>query len=336
MRPGKVSETVYKRVFLKGLSNQLYTQKSCQALGVGMDACVHQAIGGICPVTSTATVTGIRKKIGVFALYRAIHALAAMGAVGKSIWINFLFPDWFLESDLKVVIEELKDTATKLNIEVAGIYAESVVGIEKPILTISAYGEVEQEKWITPKQIKAGMDIVMTKHAGTEGAVILAFEREEELLQRFSTSFMDQVQNLFGELSAVEEAAVASMHGVKAMHTIGEGGVFGALWEIAEAAGLGLEVKVREIPIRQETIEVCEFFQINPYQIPSTGSLLMVTEEGHRLVEKLKQRGFCATVIGKTTEGKERLLFHEEEKRYLEPPKMNELLKGLIENEVGG
>lgn len=335
MRPGKISEAVYKRLFLNGIAEK-NTQKICQSAGIGVDACVHRAIGGVCPVTSAATVTGITKKIGVFALYRAINSLAAMGAIGKSIWVSFLFPDWFLESDLKGEIEQLRDAAAELKTEVAGIYAESVTGLLKPMITISAYGETGEKEWVTPRQIKAGMDIVMTKDAGTEGAVMLAFEREEELLKRFSPAFVEQIQRMFDRISAVKEAEAAVRYGVKAMHAVGEGGVFGALWELAEAAGLGLEVKVREIPIRQETVEVCEFFQVNPYQIPSAGSLLIVTEEGHRLAEEFTQRGFCAAVIGRITEGKERVLFQEEEKRYLEPPKMNELLKGLTENKVGG
>lgn len=334
MKPGKVSETIYKRSILKGIHHRV--QEVCQAPGVGIDACVHQALGEICPVTSAVTVTGIRKKIGGFALYRAVNCLAAMGAVGKSVWVNLLFPEWFMESDLKIVIKELDGTAAELAIEIAGVDAEVVKGLLEPVAMVSAYGERKKEIQITPKQIKPGMDLVMTKYAGTEGAVLLALEREKELLKRFSFSFVDRVQSFFRKISATGEAAVAVLHGVKAMHTIGEGGVFGALWEIAEAAEVGLEVEIQQIPILQETIEVCEVFHINPYQISATGSLLMVTENGYALIEELRRRGFYAAVIGRITKGKERLLFQEEEKRYLEPPKKNELLKGLTENQVGG
>lgn len=334
MKPGKVSEAVYKRSILKNI--KVNVQKVYQGPGIGVDACVHRPLGGVCPVTCASTVTMLKKKIGKIALYRAINCLAAMGAVGKSIWVNFLFPDWFMESHLKEIMEELEDTAIILEIEIAGVYMESVEGIVAPILTISAYGEVMQKDWVTPKRIQAGMDLVMTKDAGTEGAVIVALEREEELLKRFTPSFVDQVQSLFSEISATEEAAVAVLHGVKAMHSIGEGGIFGALWEVAEAANLGLKVDLKKIPIRQETIEVCELFHINPYQITSTGSMLMVVEDGPYLTEELNRKGFCAAVIGCTTSGKERLLLQDEEKRFLEPPKMNELLKGLKENQIGG
>lgn len=334
MKYGKVSEAVYKRSILKFM--EVVRQEGDQITGIGVDACVHRPLGGVCPVTSSGMVTMVRKRIGVIAFYRAINCLAAMGAVGRSVLVNFLVPDWFMETDLRRVMEELYCAAAELEVSVAGVYVETVRGMEFPVMMVSAYGEVGQEDWVTPKRIEAGMDLVMTKEAGTEGAGILAFEREEELWKRFTLSFVDQVQGLLSNISAVGEAAVAVRHGVKAMHSIGEGGVFGALWEIAEAAGLGLEADLKKIPIRQETIEICELFHRNPYQISSTGSLLMVAEDGYHLAEELEREGFRAAVIGRITSGKDRVLLQDGEKRFLEPPKMDELIKGLMEKRIGG
>ena len=58
----------------------------------------------------------------------------------------------------------------------------------------------------------------------------------------------------------------------QAMHDVTEGGIYGALWELAEASGVGLEIDLKAIPIRQETVEVCEQFHLNPYQLISSGS----------------------------------------------------------------
>ena len=111
------------------------------------------------------------------------------------------------------------------------------------------------------------------------------------------------------------------------MHDVTEGGIFGALWELAESSGVGLEIDLKRIPVRQETIEICEFFEINPYELISSGSLLMVTDDGPDLVRKLEQEGISAAVIGKIREGNDRVVINEEERRYLEPPKSDELYK---------
>ena len=105
------------------------------------------------------------------------------------------------------------------------------------------------------------------------------------------------------------------------------GGIFGALWEMAEASGVGLEIDLKKIPIRQETVEVCEFFGVNPYLLISSGCMLMAAQDGNHLVRELEKAGIKATIIGKATAGNDRVLLNEDERRFLEPPKTDELYK---------
>ena len=169
------------------------------------------------------------------------------------------------------------------------------------------------------------MDILVSKWIGIEGTSILAKEKEEQLLSRFSASFIEKAKKLDAYISVLSEAAVAVRSGVSAMHDVTEGGIFGALWEMAEASGVGLEIDLKKIPIRQETVEVCEFFGINPYKLISSGCMLMAAEDGNTLVRELEKEGIPATIIGKATEGNDRVLLNEDEKRFLEPPKTDEL-----------
>ena len=73
------------------------------------------------------------------------------------------------------------------------------------------------------------------------------------------------------DYSVCREAEIAIEHGAAAMQDLSEGGIFGALWEMADGAGIGLDVALKRIPIQQETVEICEFFGVNPYQMLSTG-----------------------------------------------------------------
>ena len=97
-------------------------------------------------------------------------------------------------------------------------------------------------------------------------------------------------------LSVIPEAATAVKSGVGAMHDVTEGGIFGALWELAEASGVGLEIELKKIPLKQETVEICEFFGINPYELISSGVMLMAAKDGNRLVMELAKEeyiGMC-------------------------------------------
>ena len=106
-----------------------------------------------------------------------------------------------------------------------------------------------------------------------------------------------------------------------------EGGIFGALWEIGAAADLGISADLTKIPIRQETIEVCEVFGINPYQMMSSGSMLIGCAKGNLLVDRLKESGIPAAVIGRATDSNDRVITNGEETRFLEPAGSDELYK---------
>ena len=106
-----------------------------------------------------------------------------------------------------------------------------------------------------------------------------------------------------------------------------EGGILAALWDMAEGAGIGLSVEMKKMTVRQETIEVCEVFHLNPYQLTSTGAVLMVTPKGEELKERLKREGIPAEIIGHTTEGNERIIWGGGEKRFLDRPAPDELAR---------
>jgi hydrogenase maturation factor len=167
----------------------------------------------------------------------------------------------------------------------------------------------------------------MTKWAGLEGTAILAKSMEADLLSRYSAEFINQAKNLIDYISVVPESKIARELGVSSMHDVTEGGIFGALWEIAAASRVGLEVYLQKIQLKQETVEICEFFDLNPYMLISSGCMLIVTDKANLLVERLKEQGIASAVIGRITEGNDRIVINGDERRYLEPAKSDELYK---------
>ena len=102
------------------------------------------------------------------------------------------------------------------------------------------------------------------------------------------------------------------------MYLLSEGGVFAGLWNLAKAAGVGLKIDLKSIPIRQETVEICNFFVLNPYQMQSEGSCLLLADNGGRVKAGLQEKGIFSEIIGVTTENNDRVVINGEERRYLE------------------
>ena len=96
---------------------------------------------------------------------------------------------------------------------------------------------------------------------------------------------------------------------------------------MAQAAGVGLEIELKKIPIRQETVEICEFFDINPYKLISGGCMLIAAKNGEQLQGMLEKQGIPASLIGSTTSGNDRVLLNGEERRFLEHAQTDEIHK---------
>ena len=173
------------------------------------------------------------------------------------------------------------------------------------------------------------MDIVMTGFAGLNGSVFLACEKQKELSRRYPVSFLEEAKKQERLLWQIPEAAPAgksdgcstysfSEKGISGMYLLSKGGVFAGLWDMGRLAGVGLKIYGKKIPIKQETIEICNFFDVNPYQMNSEGCALLLSENGYRLKERLFERGIFSEVIGFTTQDNDRIVINGEERRFLQ------------------
>ena len=174
---------------------------------------------------------------------------------------------------------------------------------------------------ISARTAGVDQDIVVSKWIGLEGTVELVRQYREKLRERFPARMIDEAAAFDQYLSVAPEAATAMKSGVCSLYEVSQGGIFAGLWEMAQEAGVGLEVDLRKIPVRQETIEICEFFGENPYELLSGGCLLMTAKGGDALVKALRVEEIPAVVIGRTTKGNDRVLYNEGRKRYLDKPK---------------
>lgn len=174
-------------------------------------------------------------------------------------------------------------------------------------------------------------DIVLSKWIGMEGSVAIVSAKEEQLNSRFPKAMLSNLKALEMVLSTEKEAALAVKSGASAQMSLSSGGIYSALYELAKAAGVGLEIDLRAIPIRQETVEICEYFGLNPYYLHSGGSMLFVCDHGQRLAQDLEKEGIHGTVIGRTTSRRAKAVINEGHIAYLERPKKDELKKLLMD-----
>lgn len=341
MKTGKISETVLKRSVLKQLKTKREEVQS--GAGVGEDCAIFCLGGEYLTAISVSPVIWRGENTAKYAVYDCVNNLAAGGAEPVAVTVSVLLPKQTQEAELKRMMAQIEAECAKLRIQVAGGHTEVTGAVNRPVLHMTGIGKLRREdasdkkegkgcllqRTASVKNMRPGQDVVASKWIGIEGTALLSEQKEEELLTKYSARFVEEAKAFDRFLSIIPEAATAVKSGVCAMHDVSEGGIFGALWEMAERAGVGLEIDWKKIPVRQETIEVCEFFEINPYELISGGCLLMAADNGYDLVRELEKEGIPAAVIGKVTDSNDRVVINEEERRYLEPPKGDELHKIL-------
>ena len=97
-------------------------------------------------------------------------------------------------------------------------------------------------------------------------------------------------------------------------------GFLSALWKLAEVSGAGLEADLFQVPVFQETVEICEALGEDPLRLSCGGGYLVGVTGGWRLVRDLERRGIGCAVIGSVQHGRRRLLYAGENARFLERP----------------
>ena len=173
--------------------------------------------------------------------------------------------------------------------------------------------------------LQAGQDLVVAGYAGLAGTVKLAEAAKEELSRWFSDEYMEEIADA-APLCPVSPEFWRSC-GAAEWEPAGEGGILTAIWNLTGAYETGVEFYLRQIPMRQETVEVCERLELNPYRLYSQGCVLLTADNGGQLVRALAAKNIPAQVIGRVNKGIAREMIVQEGRGFLERPQPDEITK---------
>jgi len=201
--------------------------------------------------------------------------------------------------------------------------------------TVLAVGDLD--KYVSPKFAKVGDKIIITKGPAVEASGIFATMFPQFLTRKFGEEFVKKAETLFYKMSVVEDAMTAVKvgvrdNGVSAMHDATECGIWGGLFEIAQAAGLGVRIEKEKIVIEDCVTEICNLFKIDPYKSISEGTLIIACREhkAEKVVEVLKEKGIKSSIVGELTDPQYGMILIEDKKeKRLEHPKVDPFWKAF-------
>jgi len=362
MKSGKVSDTVLRRSVLAEVQ-KVNQGPGVPLVGGGAGALpLYHAAGGIARAgqdsgrkaadipaqkqetgasevfSAMQTVCGEGTATAYLAAVRAANSLAAKAARPQYVSVALTVPETMDERELRRMYAQCGAYLQRQQIRITGGHTAVSKAVSEPVVSVHMSGAVPEGAAGCPdrREDYTGLDVVMTKYCGLGGTALLAGHFREELEKRYPQRFIAHAAELLDTAERNEEAYLAAAEGAVYLHAAAEGGIFGALWELAEYAGCGLEIELRAIPVLQETVEICEYFDVNPYQLRCEGCFLFLTEHGSRLCEQLAEKEIPAAVIGRTVPGPDRAVRNGEEVRYLEPNRVEEYERVMAEKKKEG
>ena len=330
MRPGKFSESVLKRSVLKQIKTK--REEVNRGAEVGEDCAFFSFDKKEGSLITTAPIIVDEFESIAPQLTAIVNNVAAAGGEPVGVVVSVILPDKILESVVQRLSGEMERACHNLNLQIAGGNTLISKVVKNPILNVTVIGKKEVVLHQNFHDYKAGQDILLTKYVGLAGTAILSKMEQSKLEERLPSYIVENGISLEKEISVLPESRIAMEVGVTGMHDVSRGGIFSALWELAEKGNVGIEVDLKKIPVRQETIEICEVLGVNPYELYGAGSLLIVTDKGNQLLYELEKQQIPAAITGKITEENGKVILNGEEVRFLDRPKNDAIEPWLRED----
>lgn len=332
MRPGKITQTAWRRTAGRQIhaedDNNMFTLSPWETCSG------FQTEAGDGYVWTDAHAAGDNVRTGYYAVYHAAGELAARGvrALGAAVYV--MLPQGSREEQLAGIAAGVERACRELEIPVTDFQGEVSGAVVHTVVSVSAAGVRQDQKKMpaansaktSRQEAAAHREIIMCGYAGLEGTLRILDEAQTELETRFVSAFLEQTKGLTVELARPGQILkVFECDRNASVRQIGSGGILAALWELAETAGIGFEIDMPQIALKQETVEICEFYRLNPYLMTSAGSYLILTGKGEDVIRALEETGAQAVRLGAARDQNARVIKNGGEIRYLDRPAPDEL-----------
>ncbi len=303
---GKIDRTVFENAVAANLG----ASRDDVALGPQ-----HGVDFGVIDVDGTALVTAtdplsILPALGLeraarFALDLVLADVAVSGVSPSHLSICFTLPATMTDDEFATIQSTIHegvstsaspsspDTLPATPIRLTWVGAATAMGV-------GGHDEI-----VCPDGARPGDRLLLTTGPAVESVGLLSTLFGDRIA--VSEDVLADAQERLEDVYCVRDALTAAAAGpVTAMHDVTEGGLAGALNEMADGAGARFEIDREAVPMRPGVREVCETLEIDPWAATSCGSLaIAVDPAGVDAVRgALEDRGTVVAEIGRVTEEK--------------------------------
>jgi hydrogenase maturation factor len=264
-----------------------------------------------------------------FAIHIILSDSVTSGLKPKYLSIDLNLPMEITKEQLLIMWDTIHKECKKLGVVVITGHTARYENCNYPMVggaTIVGVGELDE--YVTPRLAKKGDVMIISKGPAIEASGIFATMFPDRLEKQFGKTFSEKAQGLFYKMSVVEDALTAVKVGVRdngitSMHDATECGIWGGLYEVAQAAGLGVRIVKKDIVVEECVPEICDFFGIDPYASISEGTLIATCrpQKADAVIKALAKKGIKSSVVGELIDANKGMVLVEKgkEKKLVHP-----------------
>ena len=254
------------------------------------------------------------------AAWFAVHIIASdsvtSGLKPRFLAIDLNLPMEMTSEQLEIMWKTMHRECAKLGISVITGHTGRYENCHYPMVGgATLVGVGNKDEYVTPRLARAGDKVIITKGPAIEATGIFAAMFPKLIEREFGKDFSQKAKQIFYKMSVVDDAMTAVKvgvrdNGVTAMHDATECGIWGGLYEIAQAAGLGVRIEMESIVVEDCVPDICKYFGIDPYASISEGTLIISCRE-HKagdILKALHRKGIKASIVGEFTEPRLRMV----------------------------
>jgi hydrogenase expression/formation protein HypE len=238
--------------------------------------------------------------IGSLAVHGTVNDLAMCGGCPLVLSAGFILEEGFPMEELERIIHSMAAAAEKAGVAVVTGDTKVVPrgAADGLFINTSGIGIIRYGSPLSVLSIRPGDTILVNGPIGDHGAAIVSCRED--------FGFVSRVESDSAPLNGLVEAVLAASPGVHCMRDATRGGLGAILAEIAGQAGLRIEIRERDIPVREEVRGICEILGFDPLFLANEGRLALfcAAEAAGAVLEAMRghELGRGAAIIGAVTE----------------------------------
>ncbi len=280
---GKVTKEIFNRSVLPYLP----VEKSLELDGATTE------LKGNTVIAHSPSIGVPNDALGFFSFHYAASNVASRFGKPTHMVSGIYLPLKTSEADLKKIAKNLGDEAKKYGVTVTAGQTATYYGLEIPLLTSTIIGEEIR----APTKPRGGDNVLIIGEVGGEAV----------WLNQLSEGESSEEWRKFTPLPAI--LAIQDIEQIRTMHDVSEGGVIGALYEVAEGHEVKLDVASKDVVYAKGAKEL----NGETLRAPTYGSLISIVDPSGvmEVMQKCQEIGVPCAVIGTVSTGTGLILDYE-------------------------